>query len=340
MADRTELPLRQIFNEHSLRGCVGADRFGDHLLAFADLVRALQDAGFAFGLALPRRLSVRETAEGAWLYKWLFETADAADAHERKNVLRTLFTHGVLLEEMLSPVGLGEEVLLGGEPLSGPDWISGLAASYYLGVPSVSVRTEAGHEDGLYRLTIRFLDSADDGREVLRAKEADVVSISRADQIVPSLEAIRLASIRRLETCDDIPGTVAMLFPRLEFSTHALKQIEHRSFTDVHEAFFWYCKMLFEIDFAWACVQKGAARDFFAAFGSVAYMAPSESGATRASYRDEHTFTGTDGVRHVCFSHCKNKFLNRRIYFEVPSDPSAPVFIGHIGGHCETVNFH
>lgn len=339
MTNRIDLPLRQVFNERSLRGCVGTNGFGDRMLAFAALVRALQDAGFSFGLAISRRLSARETIEGEKLHEWLFRTFDGVENRERKNVLRTLFTRGLLLEEMLSPIGLDEEVLLEDEPLSGADWVSGLAASYYLGVPSVSVQAETGHEDGVYRLQIRFLDR-DDVHGGIRVKTQDVLSISRIDQIRPSLEAIRLASIRQLEKCEDIRGTLLKMFPRLEFSVHALKQVESRSFSDMHEAFFWYCKMLYEIDFAWTRVREGAARDFFSAFGPVAYMAPSESGVTRASFRDEHTFTGLDGTRHVCFSHCKNKFLNLRIYFDVPSDPAAPIFIGHIGGHCDTVKFH
>ena len=337
MSNRLELPLRQIFNERSLKECLADRSFGHRLThEFLDVTRKLHDAGFSFGLALSKAVTDRTSEESKWLFEWLFRHPCEEDERERKNVLRRLFTSEAFLEDILPPTSLNEDVILDGVRISNNATVSALVASYYLGVPSSAVCPERGHADGRYRLHVVSPDNVDANGDFV-ATDAVVRSISCVDQVPAALEAIRVASIRELKTCQDISGTAAKMFPNLEFSTRAVKTLDSRDFTDFGEAFSWFCQMLFEIDYAWSRVQSGECPDFFTAFGKVGYIAEHESPLTEKTYRDQHTFAGGDGARHVCFSHCKNKPLNKRIYFDVPSDRDSRVFVGHIGSHLKTV---
>lgn len=337
MSNRLELPLRQIFNERSLKGCRTNGDFGHRLLFdFVDMTKRLHDAGFSFGLALSKAVSDRVNEESVWLYNWLFRHPVEGDERERKNVLRSLFTNEALLEDILPPKSLDEDVFLDDVRISSNETVSALVASYYLGVPSVAVQPEQGHENGYYRLRVASLDNVDENAG-FAATDVVVRSISQISQISEVLDDIRTASTRELKTCENISCAVARLFPRLEFSVRAVKTLDSRDFTDFGEAFSWFCRMFFEIDYAWSRVQSGEYSDFFTAFGKVGYIAEHESSLTEKSYREQHTFAGADGSRHVCFSHCKNNPLKKRVYFEVPVDHSARVFIGHIGPHLKTV---
>lgn len=151
------------------------------------------------------------------------------------------------------------------------------------------------------------------------------------------MDEIRSASIRELAACDDLKDVVSRVFPRLVFSEGALRSLSDVGVRSARDAFFWFCRMLFEIDYAWCRVQSGEYSDFFTAFGDVGYIARSETPLTQRTYREEHTFQDADGNRHVCFSHCRNKPLNKRVYFNVPESHRDKVFIGHIGGHLATV---
>lgn len=172
-----DLPLRQIFNERSLTGCSSIRGFSDFLLFdFLKVVGRLHDAGFALELSLSRKVTDQIDDDGKWLYKWLFVHGDEGDTRERKNVLRRLFTRGLCLEEIVS-VGSIDDVYLGAERISGPDYVPALVASHYLRMPSVSVRAEVGHEDGQYRLKIVTAEDRD-GQVRLTATEDTVKSIS------------------------------------------------------------------------------------------------------------------------------------------------------------------
>lgn len=336
MSNRLELPLRQIFNERSLKECLTDRSFG-HRLAhdFLDVTRKLHDAGFSFGLALSKSVRDQTSEESKWLFAWLFQQPSEGDERERKNVLRRLFTSVALLEDILPPTSLDEDMFLDGVRISNNTTVSALVASYYLGVPSSAVCPERGYADGCYRLHVVSPDHMDANGDFAETN-AEVRSISCVNQVPAALEAIRVASIRELKTCEDMSRTVAKIFPNLEFSTRAAKTLDSRDFTDFGEAFSWFCQMLFEIDYAWSRVRSGECPDFFTAFGKVGYIAEHESPLTEKTYRDQHTFAGVDGTRHVCFSHCKNKPFNKRVYFDVPSECNSKVFVGHIGSHLKT----
>ena len=336
MTPSLDLPLRQLFNERSLRDCGDDRHFRDLMFGFLELSLKLRKAGFALDLTLSRRISMRMDADAKRLFDWLFGKSDDGADRERKNVLRGLFTRGLLTEEILPPERIADEILLDGAEISNPDWVPALVASHYLGLDSVSVHAESGHEDGCYALAIRSV-CEDDGDAVVVTSGNVVRSISDVRRIPSFLETIRLRSIQELKARDDRSDVVAQLFPNLEFSTVALAQLADRDFTHANEVYVWFCKMLFEIDYAWGRVRDGECADFFTAFGDVAYIARTESGPTREAFREEHTFAGQDGVRHICFSHCKNKAFNKRVYFEVPDDRCRTVFIGSIGGHLPTM---
>ena len=333
-----ELPLRQIFNERSLTGCSSIRGFSDFLLFdFLKVVGCLRDAGFASELALSRKVTDQVDDDGKWLFKWLFAHGDEGDARERKNVLRGLFSRGLCLEDIVSPDSI-DDVYLGDERISGSDYVPALVASYYLRMPSVSVRAEAGHEDGRYRLKIVTAEGQG-GQIRLTTTEDTVKSISNERQIPGALDEIRSASIRELAARDDLKDVVPRVFPRLAFSAGALRTLSDVCVRSARDAFFWFCRMLFEIDYAWSRVQTGECGDFFTAFGDVGYVARSETPLTQRTYREEHTFQDADGNCHVCFSHCRNKPLNKRVYFNVPDNHRDKVFVGHIGGHLVTVRY-
>lgn len=334
-----DLPFRQIVNELSFEeGAASAD-YANRMMRFLHVVLKLANAGMDKSLTVSRRLTSRTTEGGRALYEWLFDLRNRAEYHEEKSVLRSMFTKGLNTEDIFPMCDFAEEISFAddGMQLCTADYMSGLVVSYHLNLPAVSFPCDGRHCDGVYNIDIRTLRDVG-GDCTLGTKPESIHTVVNLSQVNKELDRIRLESIKALMDCDSITGVFNDMLPHLEFSTKAAIQLDASDFRHDKQAFQWFCLTLFKLDYAWRQVKSGEERDFFVALNMGNRVAPTESGATRGAYSSERTFLAADGCSHECFAHCKNMFLNKRIYFEKPNSDTQRLFVGCIGGHLPIVS--
>ena len=335
----SDLPFRQIVNELSFEEGAKSLDYTDRIMSFLAIVLKLADAGMDRALTISRTLTSRTTEGGQALYNWLFDMRSQRECQEERRVLRAMFTKGLNTEDIFPMCNLGEEITLvdNGMQLCTPDYVSGLAVSYHANLPAVSLSCDGRHGNGAYGVNVHVL--ADDGEDCHVNTKSDCVhTIVNLSQVEKELERIRLESIKVLLHCDSVTVSLAGMLSHLEFSSKAASQLAASDFRQDKEAFQWVCLTLFKLDYAWGQVRSGEEHDFSAAIKMGNCFAPTESRATRNAFSDTRTFLDSAGRPHKCLAHCKNIFLNKRIYFEMPDGDMQRLFVGSVGGHLPIVS--
>lgn len=335
----SDLPFRQIVNELSFEEGLKSLDYTDRIMSFLAIVLKLAGAGMDRALTVSRMLTSRTTEGGQALYNWLFDMRSQREFQEEKRVLRAMFTKGLNTEDIFPISNFEEDISLvdNGMQLCTADYVSGLTVSYHTNLPAVSLPCDGLHGDGVYDVCIHVL--ADDGEGChVETKSDSVHTIVNLSQVEKELERIRLESIKALLHCGSVSVSLADMLTHLEFSSKAAMQLDATNFRQEKQAFQWFCLTLFKLDYAWGQVISGEEHDFSAAIKMGNCFAPTESGATRGAFSDTRTFLDVAGRPHICLAHCKNKFLNKRIYFEMPDGDAQRLFVGSIGGHLPIVS--
>lgn len=335
----SDLPFRQIVNELSFEEGANSPDYTDRIMSFLAIVLKLADSGMDGALTVSRALTSRTTEGGQALYNWLFDMRCRRECQEERRVLRAMFTKGLNTEDIFPMGNWGEEVSLAdnGMQLCTPDYVSGLAVSYHTNLPAVSFPCDGRHGDGVYNVNVHVL--ADDGEDChVDTKPERVHTIVNLSQVEKELERIRLESIKALLHCDNVSAPLASMLSHLEFSSKASMQLAASDFRQEKQAFQWFCLTLFKLDYAWGQIRSGEEHDFSVAIKMGNCFAPTESVATRSAFAGTRTFQDSDGRPHICLAHCKNIFLNKRIYFEMPHGDAQRLFVGFVGGHLPIVS--
>lgn len=311
--------MELIFNELSLRE--GADD-RDTARAWMDALDNILAAAFSRGLARVLRIHrdfwTAELAEGYSLYHW---GRDPRTDRERARRFRSIASKAPFVETLHE--NAEQELGTLAEYSYDGDRCLGIGLAALRGDAVISVPHDSWQSDHLRVLELRM-----DGEDLAEG-ECDVRNWYEPQGVERAQAWLRERLEREVESGADIVDRRQQMLPYLEFTTHAIDQLN--ALRDSNAAFPFVVRHLLALNLHAASWTNGPFQQGYP------FPCSRESSATLQRFASERTFTCPDGEDRVFSWHSKINHCAWRIHF-VASGDRRTVTIGYVGPHLRTVS--
>ncbi len=323
------IPYPQLVNELSFEEQKDRVLFLEKIKQLLVVIDEMHSIGFNYQLAFVSSLKEKTCFPGFVFSKWLFSRDGSTEEQDIKRRLQSLFTKGALIEDILSP-DCGKEFSFSGRELG----LSGLLASYYFALPSISLQTGIFQNQFCFPLTLSDLDS--DGE--IKSYDEEVYSVSQSNHIRQIADENMQKMLKEIIDGKTLLGYAKKILSFLDFSKKAVEQLESlNSSSFISNGFSWVCVTLLKLNHIMHLTLLDKKSDFLnQTIHSIKIS--DESQTTKNQYKGTRTFIWDDGTTRDCWLHAKNKSSNIRIHF-VPDTVDKKLYIGYIGKHLPTANY-
>jgi hypothetical protein len=323
------IPYPQLINELSFEEQEDRYRFLEKIKTLLEVIDEMHSIGFNYQLAFVGSLKQRICVSGITFEKWLFSRDGSEEELEIKKRLKSLFTKGALIEDILS-LDCGKEVSFRGRELG----LSGLLASYYFALPSISMQSQSFQNQYKISLTISELNA--DGE--IETHNEDVYSVNHTNQISQIVDDNMNKMLTEIGNGKDLLLHANEMLSLLDFSTTAKEQLEKlNSSSYINNGFSWICFTLLKLNHIMHLTLQDDDMNFLNHIAHSISIS-NESRQTKERYRGTRTFAWDDGIQRDCWLHVKNKGNNIRIHL-LPDPLEKKLYVGYIGEHLPTVKF-
>jgi len=318
------IPYPQIFNELSFVKETNNDDFLGKMESLLSVVDGMNSIGFDLGIAYTEDLLDKECLRGITFEKWLRSKSSIQKEQKIKQRFLHLFLNkGRRLNSIYNP-DLKFEYFYKNNTLKN---ISGLAASFHFGLPSISLQNNEFRDNYEFNVTIRELNENTGDNEDYEDK---AISISQSCDIDKIFDENTRKIYNEIKSGQDIIDHNKEMLLYLVFSQTAYKQLQCMSSTNFTvNGFMWVCKtLLFLNHIIYRTLTEK--QDFFDITGHLNTIANTESNKTKEKFPNSRTFTFENGEKRECWAHVKHS--DKRIYFCVDRS-QGKIYVGHIGEH-------